>query len=206
MEDSTIMSPFNFGHSRGLADSDHPQIFAGSFVWDLPDPGKPSGSTLLSAVLGHWQMSGIITLQSGRPFTVFSSGDRTAGAANGGNGDAFADLAGNLTLTGGSRGQQIAQYFNTAAVAQAAAGTYGTLGRNILRGPNFKNADVSVSRAFPLPLREGLKVLFRTEFFNLANRPQLSLPNGTIGNLTFGRITSTTSNPRILQLSLKVEF
>jgi len=206
MEDSTIMSPVNFGHSRGLADSDHPQIFAGSFVWDLPDPGQPSGSKLLSAVLGHWQTSGIITLQSGRPFTVFSSGDRTAGAANGGNGDAFADLAGNLTLTGGSRGQQIAQYFNTAAVAQAAAGTYGTLGRNILRGPNFKNADMSVSRAFPLPFREGLKVLFRTEFFNLTNRPQLSLPNGTIGNRTFGRITSTTSNPRILQLSLKVEF
>jgi hypothetical protein len=75
----------------------------------------------------------------------------------------------------------------------------------VARGPNFKNTDMSVSRAFPLPFREGMKVWFRTEFFNLFNRPQLSLPNGTIGNRTFGRITSTTSNPRILQLSLKVE-
>ncbi len=206
MEDSTILDPFNFNHSRGLADSDHPQRFVGSFVWELPDPGKQMQSSLLSAVLGNWQMSGIVTLQSGRPFTVFSSGDRTAGAANGGNGDAFADLAGNLTVTGGSRGQQVAKYFNTSAVAQAVAGTYGTLGRNVLRGPGFNNTDLSVSRAFPLHFREGAKLAFRTEFFNLFNRPQLGLPNATIGNSTFGRITSSASGPRILQLSLKVLF
>jgi hypothetical protein len=206
MEDSTIMSPFNFNHSRGLADSDHPHRFAGSFVWELPDAGNAAGSKVLSAVLGNWQLSGIVTLQSGRPFSVISSGDRTAGAANGGNGDAFADLSGNLVATGGSRGQQVAQYFNTSAVAQAAPGTYGTLGRNILRGPDFKNTDLSASRNFPLHFREGARVAFRTEFFNLFNRPQLGQPNGTIGNRTFGRITSTTSAPRILQLSLKVEF
>src|SRR5260370_20041798 len=114
MEDSTILDPCNFNHSRGLADSDHPQRFVGSFVWELP--GKQMSSKLLSAVLGNWQVSGIVTLQSGRPFTVFSSGDRTGGAANGGNGDAFADLAGNLTATGGSRGQQVARYFPTSAV------------------------------------------------------------------------------------------
>ncbi|HYM13316.1 MAG TPA: carboxypeptidase regulatory-like domain-containing protein [Bryobacterales bacterium] len=206
LEDSTIQSPFNFNHSRGPADSDHPQRFVGSFVWDLPDPGKPTGLKLLSAVFGNWQMSGIETLQSGRPFTVFSSGDRSGGAACGGNCDSYGDLTGNLSLTGGSRGQQIAQYFNTSAVAQAAPGTFGTLGRNILRGPNFKNTDLSVARSFPLPFREGLKIQFRTEFFNLFNRPDLGQPNATIGNRTFGVITSTTSNPRILQMSLKVEF
>jgi hypothetical protein len=47
------------------------------------------------------------------------------------------------------------------------------LGRNILRGPYFNNTDLSVSRAFPLPFREGLKVSFRTEFFNLFNRPHI---------------------------------
>ena len=84
--------------------------------------------------------------------------------------------------------------------------TYGALGRNILRGPGFDDTDLSVSRAFPLPFREGAKLAFRTEFFNLFNRPQLGLPNATIGNRTFGRITSSASGPRILQLSLKVEF
>jgi hypothetical protein len=148
MEDSTIQNPFNFNHSRGLADSDHPQRFVGSFVWELP--GKQMSSNVLSAVLGNWQMSGIVTLQSGRPFTVVSSGDRTAGA-----GTAYADLAGNLDTTGGSRGAKIAQYFNTSAVAQAVAGTFGSLGRNTLRGPGFNNTDLSVSRAFPLHFRGG---------------------------------------------------
>ena len=86
------------------------------------------------------------------------------------------------------------------------AGAYGTLGRNILRGPGFDNTDLSVSRAFPLHFREGARLAFRTEFFNLLNRPQLGLPNATIGNRIFGRITPSASAPRILQLSLKVEF
>jgi hypothetical protein len=51
-----------------------------------------------------------------------------------------------------------------------------------------------------------MRIVFRTEFFNAFNRPQLGQPNGTIGNRTFGRITSTASPPRILQLSLKFEF
>jgi hypothetical protein len=174
-----------------------------SFVWNLPDPGKRAGSPVLSAIAGNWQMSGIVTLQSGRPFSINSSGDRSAGAAGKSE---YGDLVGYLTLTGGSRGQQIARYFDTTAVAQARAGTYGTLGRKILRGPNFKNADLSISRVFPLKLRESARLMFRSEFFNAFNRVNLGLPNGTIGNSNFGRITSTDGGPRILQFSVKVEF
>jgi hypothetical protein len=209
-----VVDPFDFGRMRGVADSDHTHRFAGSFVWELPDPGKALQSKAVSIVLGHWQMSGIVTLQTGSPFSIFSSGDRAAGATQGPTGNAFADLVGPLTLTGGSRGQQVARYFNTAAVAQAAPGTFGTLGRNILRDPSFRNTDLSVSRAFPLPFRDGMKAVFRTEFFNLFNRPQIGFANAgqnswtsqSIGSTTFGRITSTLSPPRILQLSLKMEF
>jgi hypothetical protein len=205
-EDSTLVNPFNFGYTRGLADNDHTHRFVGSFVWDLPDPGKQTGSKLLSAILGGWQASGIVTVQSGRVFSIYSSGDRTAGAAGGPGGDALADLTGNLTVTGGSRGAQIAKYFDTSAVSQARAGTYGTLGRNVLRGPRYSNTDLSIARAFPLSFREGLRLLFRSEFFNLFNHPNLGRPAGTIGNSDFGRITSTDGDPRILQISLKVEF
>jgi hypothetical protein len=81
-----------------------------------------------------------------------------------------------------------------------------SVGRNILRGPNFKNADLSISRVFPLKLRESARLMFRSEFFNAFNRVNLGLPNGTIGNSNFGRITSTDGGPRILQFSVKVEF
>jgi hypothetical protein len=202
-EDNQILNPFNFAFTRGLASNDHRHRFVGSYVWELPDPGKPMGNRYISAVFGNWQMSGIVTLQSGRPFSINSSGDRSAGAAGASE---YGDLSGNLSLTGGSRGQQIAQYFNKSAVAQARAGTYGTLGRNILRGPNFKNADLSVSRVFPLKFRESARLMFRSEFFNAFNRVNLGLPNGTIGNNTFGRITSVDGAPRILQFSLKAEF
>ena len=175
VEDNTIADPFDFGHMRGVADSDHPHRFVGSFVWDLPDPGRPTGSKLLSAILGNWQMGGIVTLQSGSPFSLYSSGDTTAGAAKGPQTDGYADLIGNLSVAGDrSRGAEIAEYFNIAGVAQASPGTFGTLGRNVLRGPAFYNTDLNVSRAFPLRFREGTRILLRSEFFNLFNRPQLS--------------------------------
>ncbi len=205
-EDNIILNPFNYGYTRGVADNDHPHRFVGSFVWDLPNPSKLTESRFIRAVSSGWQASGIVTLQSGRPFSIYSSGDRTAGAA-GGPGDPFADLVGNLSLgSGRSRGQQVAQYFNTAAVVQAAPGTYGTLGRNVLRGPSYKNTDLSIARAFPLGFREGARLWLRSEFFNIFNRPQLGLPKNTVGSSTFGRITSTDGDPRILQFSLKVEF
>lgn len=206
--DNMIVNPFNFFYTRGVADNDHPHRFVTSFIWALPDLGKAVNSRVLSAIAGNWRLSGIVTLQSGRAFSVNSSGDRAAGAAAGGSTTAtFADLVGNLHLSGDrSRGQRIAQYFNTSAVVQNAPGTFGNLGRNVLRGPGYANTDLSVSRAIPLEWREGTRLLFRAEFFNLFNRPQLALPDNRIGRATFGRITSVEADPRVLQFSLKVEF
>ncbi len=200
--DNVIPTPFNFFLTRGVADNDHPHRSVTSFVWDLPNPGKSLRSSVLSAIAGNWQIGGIITLQSGRPFGIDSSGDRAAGA-----GTPRADLIGNLPLASDrSRGQKIAQYFNTSAVAQPAPGTYGTLGRNVLRGPGYANTDLSVSRAIPLRFRESARLLFRSEYFNLFNRPHLSLPDNRIGRSSFGKITSTDAEARILQFGLKIEF
>lgn len=200
--DNLIPNPFNFFYTRGVADNDHPHRLVTSFVWNLPDPGKSSGSRALSLIFGNWQASGIVTLQSGRPFSITSSGDRAAGAGN-----PYGDLVGNVHLDGGRlRGELISQYFNTAALAQPAPGTYGTLGRNSLRGPGYANTDLSVSRRFPLHFRESANLWFRSEYFNLFNRPQLGLPGNQIGPSSFGRITGTDADQRILQFSLKVEF
>jgi len=202
--DNVIPNPFNFFFTRGIADNDHPHRFVTSFVWDLPRPGKATGSRVLGAIADNWQASGIVTLQSGRPFSIISSQDRAA--VNGPN-NAFADLVGNLSLPSGrSRGEQIARYFNTDAVTQAAPGTFGNLGRNVLRGPKYANSDLSVSRSIRLRFREAAKLSFRGEFFNLFNRPQLSIPNRTVGPSTLGTITTVDGDARILQFGLKVEF
>lgn len=200
--DNVIANPFNFFASRGIADNDHPHRLVTSFLWDLP--GKTLESMPLRAILGNWQLGGIVTLQSGRPFTILSSSDRAA--LNGPN-NPRADLVGTLALPDGrSRGERIDQYFNVNAVTQAAPGTFGTLGRNPLRGPAYINSDISVARSFPLKFREAAKLTFRGEAFNILNRPQLAPPNSTVGVGGFGKITSTDGDPRILQFGLKVDF
>ncbi len=73
-------------------------------------------------------------------------------------------------------------------------------------GPGFVNFDTSVFKTFPLPFREGMKLQFRAEFFNIANHPQFAEPNVTSDNAGFGQITSTVNNPRLIQFALKLIF
>ena len=134
----------------------------------------------ISASLAGRRIStaGSETLQSGAPLTIKSTANQAAGA-----GSPNVDLVGVLELpTDRPRAQKITQYFNTNAVAQPAVGTYGTIGRNSLRGPGYANTDVSISRVFPLRFRESANLMFHTEFFNLLNRPQLGQPENRLGS------------------------
>ena len=198
---NTISDPFNFFAFRGSSDYDRRHRFVDSIVYQIPDAGKAIQSRFASVILGNWQVSGIVTLQSGNPFNITSGNNAMAGA-----GTANGTLVGTLT-TASSRSAQVTQYFNTSAVAQAAPGTFGTLGRNVLAGPGYVNTDAAVFRSFPLPfLGEAGKLTFRAEAFNLFNRPDLANPGSSVGSGTFGRITATSAAPRILQFSLKVLF
>ena len=114
------------------------------------------------------------------------------------------DLVGTHTLTSGSRGQTIQQWFNTKAYAVNALGTFGTVGINTLRGPGLWNADIGINKIFPLG--EQRQIQFRSEFFNVFNNVNLGLPNSTVISSSFGRITSTTTPPRVIELALKFRF
>jgi hypothetical protein len=200
---NTVWDPFNFFAFRGPSDFDHRQRFVDSLIWQIPDAGHAIGSRALSAIVANWQAAGIITLQSGSPFSVLSTNDPMAG-----DGNDPAQVIGTVQMsTSRSRGSQIAQYFNTAALTNASPGTYGNLGRNILVGPGYANVDFSVQRNFPLPfIGESGALSFRAEAFNLFNRVNLANPNTKLGSATFGQITATSGTPRILQFSLKVIF
>jgi hypothetical protein len=106
---------------------------------------------------------------------------------------------------------------NGTAFAGASGTDFGNVGRNVLRGPRQVNVDVSVIKRFPF--RETKSVEFRAEFFNLFNQVNLSNPisnlnsasiNPSTGQIIdpgdFGRITSTSNNPRLIQLALKLKF
>jgi hypothetical protein len=200
---SMITDPFNFFAYRGPSDQNRSQRFVSSAVWDLP--GSKMGSRLERTVLGNWRLSGILTLETGRPFTIYASGDPLAGI-NGvpaqfvGSGDPVLD-------TSRSKGAKVAEYFDVNAFANPAAGTFGNLGRNILTGPGFANLDTSLVKGFRIPAfgERGLGEL-RFEGFNILNRTNFNLPDTGLTSPTFGQLTSTDGNARIIQLAVKFVF
>src|SRR5262249_45424604 len=149
----------------------------------------------------HWTFSGILLAQSGVPFSVTDSRTGTIFARSG-----RAQCSGLDPNTSGSIESRLNHYINTAAFLAPPSlfdGTgFGNCGRNIIRRPSQKNMDLAVSRSFPFH-RENMAVNFRAEAFNLTNHPNFGQPGGNLASTaTFGVISTTVSNPRILQLAL----
>jgi hypothetical protein len=104
------------------------------------------------------------------------------------------------------RGQKILAWFDRTAFASPATGTYGNVGRNALIGPAFASTNAGIFKHFRLPWREGMRLQFRGEFFNLFNSVNLSSPNAQLSaGANMGRITSAGS-ARVIQFALKVLF
>jgi len=178
----------------GVSEFDRTGRFTGSFNYVLPfQPQSP-----LKWIVGGWQTNGIVTLQTGGPLTISNGVDISLT----GIGLDRVDIAGNPDRAGADR---ILRWFNTAAFAGPAPGTFGTIGRNTLRGPGLATVDFSAFKQFPIPMVEKHRIEFRAEFFNLLNRVNLSNPNTSRINAFFGRIT-TAGDPRIVQLGLRYSF
>jgi hypothetical protein len=94
-------------------------------------------------------------------------------------------------------------YLNTASFSLPAAGSFGNVGKALLRGPGLGNIDASLSKF--IPVREKLQVNFRAEYFNLFNRANFNNPNNSASGGGFGTIRSA-ADPRIGQLALKLIF
>ena len=147
------------------------------------------------AVLGHWQFGGILTLQSGRPFSITSSNNAVAGARM-----AYCLATGDLSLPGRrSGGQEIAEYFNVTALGRFQKRT-AISGETLYAGRLQPGCVAIAQRAAEVPRYGAAPV--RAECFNALNHPQLGVPNGKVGNGTFGQITGTDGAPRIVRLGV----
>jgi len=190
-------NPFDQSFDKGPSNFDHTHRFAVSWLWELP---VRFDQRLLNALLGGWNLTGILTTQTGFPFTVSSGVDNARTGTGGQRPDQVKDWH---LPDGRSRGEQVAQWFDTSAFVLNALGTYGNVGRNSLRGPGSTSLNLGLHKDFPI--RESLKLQFRFETFNALNNVNLGLPNSNRSASTFGRITSA-DNPRILQFALRVAF
>src|SRR3954447_6333844 len=191
--------PTGLQANRSVSNFDIPHRFVSSVVWVLPKFRQ--GGALLRNVIGGWESTGLLTVQSGSPFTIGSGTDRSFS----GLGIDHADLLGDPFLdTSRPRKDLIAQYFNRAAFAPNALGTFGTAPRNMMRGPGLVTLDAGLMKNFRIKDRAGLQ--FRAEFFNAPNRVNLGNPSTNLNSTTsFGKISSAGS-PRIVQLALKLSF
>jgi len=180
---------------RGPSQFDFTHRFTGSFVWELPFFASSGG--LRKTLLGGWQLNGIYILESGRPFSVGTAGDR----ANSGSSAQRADRLADGRLSGSER--NIERWFDTAAFALPKQYTYGNSGRHILRGPITNTFDFGAIKNFRIGERH--LVQFRGEFFALTNTPNFGLPGATFGTPLFGVIRSASGN-RNVQLGLKYSF
>ena len=215
---TSFTNPLDHSFDRGLADFDAPHRFVLSWVWEFPFEHYVNNG-FAKAVVGGWALNGILSFQSGNPFTLFQE-NNSSGQSN------FLDRPDQLgpisylnprtvqTFSpdpngfNGSclNGPQTGNFwFNPLAFdcANVPLLTYGNMHRNTLRGPGINNWDLSVAKKFKINERNQLE--FRSEFFNAFNHAQFLTPNysGFSGN--FGQIT-TARAPRIIQLALKYYF
>jgi hypothetical protein len=194
---------------KGPSDFNVPQRFVASILYTLPfGKGQKflNHGGVVNQVVGNWQLSTITTLQSG---SVVNTGSWDSGGTN------FISNATRLSCVAGvdpvlpNHDQN--GWYNAAAFSNPVSGTFGTCGRNILRGPWRGNEDVSIIKLFPITEHKNLE--FRTEMFNFANHVLLNLNELTWGNgssptpsATFGRITGTQGSMRQIQFALKLNF
>jgi hypothetical protein len=151
----------------------------------------------IAYIVGPWNFSGVWSLHSGSPFTVFY-GSAVSNSAGGGTQRPNRVGSGRL-----SSGRTTARYFDTSAFVAPATYTFGNSGTGILTGPGYFNVDLTLERRFVLT--ERFSADLRGETFNTFNRANFNNPNATIGTTTAGVISSTQS-PRVMQVALKVNF
>jgi hypothetical protein len=169
--------------------------FSLSFAYSLPFGDA-------SAWLRDWELQGIVTLQSGRPFTVALRPDidnSNTGRSNLGFGyNDRPDVAGDSSLANPTADQ----WFNTAAFSKPPFGTFGNAGRNILEGSGYRNMSLAIVKYVPVA---NVRLQLRAEAFNVFDRVNLDLPDAFLGSPTFGKILSAGS-PRRVQFGVRALF
>ena len=197
----TMANPFNLRGNQGLSDFDirHSFTLNGSYSIPAPRAGK--------WLLGGWELHGLLLARTGPAFSTSVGFDRAnivGGAAD--YGQRPDRVVGVPLVQGGPN-----QYFNPLAFSLPEAGYFGNSGRNVISGPGLVSLDTAIQKTIWKTERSMLRL--RGEAFNIANRPNFQIPTGvTLFNArgerlaTAGRISSTTTASRQMQIAARWEF
>jgi len=196
---SGVVNPYDLTPERGNSSLDRRHSFTSSATWELPfGRRKPMGANwpgALDALLGGWQVGGILAFRTGFPFDVSYPGDpQNSGTRS--RGDRLA--------SGKIENPSIDRWFDQLAFVQSRPGVFGNAGRNLLYGPGLRNLDFILSKRFDLPW-EGHHLQLRFESFNFTNTPHFSQPAAGLRAPATATI-SAADEPRRIQFGLKYSF
>ncbi len=190
----TPLDVYNRSLEKGLSGFDTPNQFRLSGVYNLPfgkdrDYAK-SMNRFVNAIIGDWDLSGILAIQSGQPIGISRPSVNNGTSAHLDN-------------------PTIAEWFNTSVFSVAPSYTFGNVGPVLpdVRTAPQRNTDAVLSKNFGLHIRErAVTVQFRSEFYNVFNQVQFGGPSTSVSSLSFGQVTSQANNPRDIQFGLKLNF
>ncbi len=206
-----LPNPFDLGFNRGISSANFPLIWVTNFIYTTP---RLSGhNQLIQQILGGWEVSAIITAQSGNPFSV-SGGFGNNNSQSLQYEDYANRVAGQpLEVRTGGKSHWLNNYFNISAFTENPPGTFGNSGKNVMTGPPVNFTDAGLFKNWTVYKEYTLQ--FRWEMFNAFNHPNFATPNATnqigpdgsnVGG-TEGVITSLGFEPpRIMQGALKFTF
>ena len=191
----------------GRSSVDRPQRFVFSTTWALPSPQD----RWQRALFGGWDLAGVVTIQSGTALTIaYTNANNVFGIS-----EDRAQLSGacskNQLVSGGPIGSKLNNYFNRTCfttppvIGSDGIGTaFGDSGTGIVDGPGQADVDLALSKMVLIKWpTERSSFQVRAEFFNALNHPQFANPDTNFSSPTFGIISSTSVNPRIIQLALR---
>jgi hypothetical protein len=203
-------------HALSAFDTRHRFVLGGTY--DLPI-GKglllKLNNSVANILMGGWQTSANMTIQSGVPQTITIGGVDNASTGNPGYDRPIATLA----SKGYAANPSPAGWYDAAAFVEAPAGTFGNVGRNTMTTPHFQSIDFALHKKFRMPHSENHAVQFRLEAFNVLNHPSWGAPSGNIlagspfpgapanaAHQGFGVISTTSLPMRQIQAALKYSF
>jgi hypothetical protein len=197
-----FINPYNLNSDKGVCAHDITHVFKLNGLLSLPFHGN--------RLVEGWQISGILSANSGLPLNIADGYDEAAGGTP-------VALAPRPDYVSGCQVHvgKVNEWYNPQCFVLEAPGTLGNTGRNTVRGPNFFDTDIGLSK--DTRVRENLSVQFRAEFFNIFNHTNFGLPTGGLGgaslfvggggrNGSAGQITSMVGTPRQIQFALKFLF
>ena len=186
-------------YARAGYDIPHNLQIASTYQLPLGHGKKFATSGISAALLGGWQLNGIFSVVSGRPFTVTAD----ASTLNAPDNTQTADLVGPIRRGAGSGPGELF-YDPSAFAVPTGAPRFGTAGRNILRSARLANLDSGLFKTFPL--YERLTMTFKAEAFNTTNTPHFSAPNSNRSSSAFMTTSSAVQDQRNLRFGLSANW